>query len=160
MRKVMFWAAGALIVAGCALLAAKYDDWVTSPKLIAQKRAYAVQQQRDPAAVQFKEEKLTKQGWLCGEMNGKNAYGAYVGFKRFTSYSEEEAWIEGAGYAGKPGAQSARQIIEIMDAKIKAAELLLEAKKKDGELPIPSSQEADLSAQNEIFLARWQQHCT
>lgn len=153
-------AVGALIAVGGLVFAMKYDDWVVSPKLIAQKRAYVVQQLRDPATVQFKDEHLTKQGWLCGELNGKNAYGAYVGFKRFISRADEDAWIEDSGYAGKPGAQSTAQILEGMDAKIKVSERFLEAKKKDNDLEIPSSKEFDSLAEKELFVAHWKKHCT
>lgn len=51
---------------------------------------------RDPAAAQFREvkyyfKKPKKEGAsgmhvVCGEVNGKNAYGAYTGFKRFFWY--------------------------------------------------------------------------
>ena len=89
----------------------KYDEWFVYPGLIQSKRGHAVQNLRDPATVQFKNEQLTSLGWLCGEMNGKNAYGAYTGFKRFVSRSYDDAYIEGSGYAGKPDARSAAQII-------------------------------------------------
>lgn len=37
----------------------------------------------DPAAAQFKD-KVTYKDWACISVNGKNAYGGYVGFKRHT----------------------------------------------------------------------------
>lgn len=39
-------------------------------------------QLRDPASAQFREV-FTHQGNVCGQVNGKNGFGAYTGFKRF-----------------------------------------------------------------------------
>lgn len=38
---------------------------------------------KDPMSVQFKDLRLGKDGTLCGELNAKNAYGGYTGFKPF-----------------------------------------------------------------------------
>lgn len=37
---------------------------------------------KDPSSAQFRDVKKTGKA-VCGEVNGKNAYGAYVGFKHF-----------------------------------------------------------------------------
>lgn len=37
---------------------------------------------KDPASVQFRDVKATDAA-VCGEVNAKNSYGAYVGFRRF-----------------------------------------------------------------------------
>lgn len=38
----------------------------------------------DPGSAQFRDERLTPfNSALCGQVNGKNTLGAYVGFKRF-----------------------------------------------------------------------------
>lgn len=38
---------------------------------------------RDPESVQFRDVRLGKEDALCGEVNAKNGYGAYVGFQPF-----------------------------------------------------------------------------
>lgn len=38
----------------------------------------------DPGSAQFRNERSEKGGWVCGEVNGKNAFGGYIGFKRYT----------------------------------------------------------------------------
>lgn len=38
---------------------------------------------KDPSAVQFRALHVGASGALCGEMNAKNSYGGYVGFKPF-----------------------------------------------------------------------------
>lgn len=149
-------AAGVMIVAGSAFAIQQYISW----KGVAQRRAHAVQQLRDPDSVQFRAEKLTSAGWLCGELNGKNAYGAYTGFKRFVSLGEYDAWIEGSGYAGKPGAQPTAQILAGMDAKIAVLDSHLEAKKKQPDLPTLSEQEVAARAEQAVFAGHWKKHCS
>lgn len=50
-------------------------------------------QLRDPASAQFREVKVVKQQdgseAVCGEVNGKNAYGGYVGFQGFVVHGSE-----------------------------------------------------------------------
>jgi hypothetical protein len=38
---------------------------------------------KDPGSAQYRNVVVTDQKNVCGEVNGKNAYGAYVGFRRF-----------------------------------------------------------------------------
>lgn len=38
----------------------------------------------DPGSAQFRNERSEKGGWVCGEVNAKNAFGGYIGFKRYT----------------------------------------------------------------------------
>ena len=149
-------AAGVLIVAGSAFAIQQYIDWTH----VAQRRAHAVQQLRDPDSVQFRAEKLARAGWLCGELNGKNAYGAYTGFKRFVSLGEYDAWIEGSGYAGKPGDQPTAQILAGIDAQIAVLKRHIEAKKERPDLPTLSEQEAAALAEQEMFAERWKKHCS
>ena len=152
----MALAAGVLIVAGSVFAIRQYIDWTH----VAQRRAHAVQQLRDPDSVQFRAERLTSAGWLCGEMNGKNAYGAYTGFKRFMAMGEYDAWIEGSGYAGKPGTQPTAQILASMDAQIAVLTSHLEAKKKQPDLPTLSEQEVAALAEQDMFAGRWKKHCS
>jgi len=52
---------------------------------------------RDPSSVQFRDVKSVKQAdgstAVCGEYNAKNAFGAYVGFERF-SYHSGRAYLQ------------------------------------------------------------------
>lgn len=155
MRKVMFLVVVALVLAGGAL---KYSDW----KDTEQKRAHAVQQMRDPESVQFRNERIAGDGWLCGELNGKNAYGAYSGFKRFASLADDDVWIEDSGYVGaKRGVMGQSDlVIEALDASIK---ILAERKAqydKGIEPPDLSDSDRDSLAEKSLFIKRWQDHCT
>ena len=149
-------AAGVLMVAGGVFAARQYIEWAG----VAPLRAHVVQQLRGPDSVQFRAEKLARAGWLCGELNGKNAYGAYTGFKRFVSLGEYDAWIEGSGYAGKPGGQPTAQILAGIDAQIAVLKRHIEAKKEQPDLPTLSEQEAAALAEQEMFAERWKKHCS
>ena len=149
-------AAGVLMVAGGVFAVRQYIEWAG----VAPLRAHVVQQLRDPDSVQFRAEKLTRAGWLCGELNGKNAYGAYAGFKRFVSLGEYDAWIEGSGYAGKPGDQPTAQILAGMDAEIAVLESHLQDKKQQPDLPTLSKSEVAALAERNMFAERWKKHCS
>ncbi|KAF1692743.1 hypothetical protein CSC62_14000 [Pseudoxanthomonas jiangsuensis] len=67
------------IVGGVALLGAwKGGDWWE----IRQAKKIATEQLIDPSSAQFRN-MLVGDGVVCGEVNGKNRFGAYVGFKPF-----------------------------------------------------------------------------
>ena len=66
-------------------------------------KQFVSSQFKDPQSTQF--QKVTfKNGVICGEVNSKNGYGAYVGFKRF--FAEKKAGdfsgnVEDVGIIGK-----------------------------------------------------------
>ncbi|WP_347269986.1 hypothetical protein [Rhizorhabdus histidinilytica] len=68
-----------------------------SAKLMAAGRAATADLLRDPASAQFRKLRVVAgdddQKVVCGEVNGKNGYGGYVGFRSF-AYSKK------AGIAG------------------------------------------------------------
>lgn len=87
-----------LVVVACLALAGCKDNLVETVK------QQAAAQLRDPSSAQFRN--VTRnQVFVCGEINGKNAYGAYVGFKRFYG-TESTATIDpgddGPTFEGKP----------------------------------------------------------
>jgi hypothetical protein len=75
-------------------------------RIIADAEAAVRKNALDPAAVQFRDEKVSlyvpegKTGTrrvVCGEYNGKNAYGAYTGFKPFRYDTLEDEFTELSG---------------------------------------------------------------
>lgn len=52
-------------------------------KLIIEIKRRSVRDFLDPAAVQFRDLKYDGYFMICGEVNGKNGFGAYTGFTRF-----------------------------------------------------------------------------
>ncbi len=68
-------------------------------------RAYIANTLKDPESTQFRNE-VFKDNVLCGELNSKNSYGAYVGFKKFISGREpmrntQFGGVEGDAIQGK-----------------------------------------------------------
>ncbi len=46
---------------------------------------------RDPSSLQWRDLRMVEHGgsdYLCGEVNGKNGFGAYVGFRKFVVHME------------------------------------------------------------------------
>lgn len=55
---------------------------------------------RDGGAAEFSGVTKYKSGWVCGNVNGKNAFGAYVGFRGFVVGPGGRAYIEDASPTG------------------------------------------------------------
>lgn len=69
--------ASALLLAGLLSLAACED------RTVAQARRVTADLFKDPDTVRFRALHHSKLGSVCGEVNGKNSYGAYAGYQRF-----------------------------------------------------------------------------
>lgn len=53
---------------------------------------------RDPVSVQYRNVFISKTGdtaLLCGEINGKNVYGGYVGFRAFVGMLDKDSTVVG-----------------------------------------------------------------
>lgn len=52
---------------------------------------------KDPASVKFRNLRITETGeFVCGEVNGKNSYGGYVGYKAFyAAWQSRRVRLEG-----------------------------------------------------------------
>ncbi|TDJ77243.1 hypothetical protein E2H86_08660 [Pseudomonas putida] len=72
MKRLALVALAGLVLAGCG----KSD--------IDRAREAVAEKLNDPGSAQFRNERSVKGGWVCGEVNGKNAFGGYIGFKRYT----------------------------------------------------------------------------
>lgn len=74
------WKTGALAVCAVAIwgvfFALTYDGRPAEAKKLVARSL------RDPGSAQFRDVKRVGES-VCGEVNGKNAYGAYAGFKHF-----------------------------------------------------------------------------
>jgi hypothetical protein len=72
---------GALVLLGC-------------DRSIEEAQRVVADRMKDPRSVQFRNVATGSLGHVCGELNAKNSYGAYVGFKRFFVDSIGNATIE------------------------------------------------------------------
>ena len=70
---------GVMLVSVLALLAGCGDDTIDKG------RAAAASRLKDPGSAQFRGDYITSIGSVCGEINGKNGFGAYSGFERYMS---------------------------------------------------------------------------
>jgi hypothetical protein len=82
----------------CLLLMLTACDYSTKKEI----KAYVASQFKDPESTQFRKETFDKaNGVMCGEVNSKNSYGAYAGFKRFiakkTEYLGLSTFVEDIG---------------------------------------------------------------
>ncbi|QPS74034.1 hypothetical protein [Delftia acidovorans] len=123
-------------------------------KAISEKRGFVSHGMRDPASTQFRNEKLRESGWLCGEVNAKNAYGAYVGFKRFLAKDAASVYVEGAGKVGV-GESQHQELIRDIELETQAMKESYELRQQ-GKLTIDSY--ADWVKQR-VFDIRWKDIC-
>lgn len=87
-----------LVVAACLALAGCKD------KLVETVKEQAASQLRDPSSAQFRNVRRN-QVFVCGEINGKNGFGAYSGFTRFYGTDGTVTIDPGEGgptFEGKP----------------------------------------------------------
>lgn len=71
--QVVLLAIMSMLVVGC----------IEEDKCIGMAKTDVANRLKDPMSAQFRNVKLTKDGNVCGEVNGKNSYGAYSGFVSF-----------------------------------------------------------------------------
>lgn len=69
--------------------------------LIARAKAVVVENMKDPEATQFRNVRVAvdtrSHRKVCGEANGKNSYGAYVGYARFAFDGDAVTWADRDG---------------------------------------------------------------
>jgi len=116
---------------------------------------YIREKANDPPAVQFKD-KVTYGDYACISVNGKNAFGGYVGFKRYRFWriadnswyqeAEEESCtketlVERAGMKERDGKAGAIEEQKVL-AAMKAAKLIPAAVKEESDIKDPECQKA------------------
>lgn len=67
------------------LLAASTAAWAApkDSKLVLASKELVTNSMKDPESVRFRNVRVFRGVAVCGEVNAKNSYGGYVGFKRF-----------------------------------------------------------------------------
>ncbi|MEW7850048.1 hypothetical protein AB2N08_15240 [Massilia aurea] len=140
---------GALAV---ALFLWKYGEWVAIPNA----RAPMVALLKDPASAKTRNERITKAGALCGEVNAKNGMGGYAGFKRYISLGPESNYIEGTGSLSKA---TTEELVERFEQKNAMLKTYLSLQRDGVDVAPPSESRMDELIEEEIFRERWQQLC-
>lgn len=157
--KIAHLAAGGALAAvlGGAAYWINYDKWIVLPAA----RKNIATQLRDPDATQFKNDRLTRFGWLCGELNAKNGAGGYDGFRRFVSGGREgDYYIEGQGQVGKLSAgESTDRVLAMMDHEIRLMKEFNDLKERMPDFNVPSRSEIKVRAEAAYFEAKWKEIC-
>lgn len=102
-RKFVFVLIGVLAIALVIALTAYWKGYVpsTDRHVIRLAESVAADELRDPSSALFRREKVTtftsgelagRRG-ICGEVNGKNAQGAYAGFTRFIAATDRDGGV-------------------------------------------------------------------
>ena len=149
------------LVAGGVLYAIKDR---AEQKVVDSLRGNVNAQMKDPGSTQFRNEKIVN-GLMCGEMNSKNSYGAYGGFKRFISGSPSYAYIEGFGYVGEKVELSILEkgdgVIERLDMEIAVMKEQNALAKEMGWRFVAMSDSAKAEeVSRRLFKARWTEVCS
>lgn len=160
MRTGLIWLSSGValaVAAGVAAYVFKYDDWVTLPR----ERELISKYMKDPAATQFRQDRLTPDGWLCGEFNSKNEYGAYTGFKRFISHTKSGAvYVEGLSLITEDDFdRSHEEVIALLDKQIALSTRQIAAKDRGEPITKYTEGERNRMAREERFKDRWKDLC-
>lgn len=129
-----------VLIAACALAWTRWDVWVVIPG----KRTAVLNALRDSSSAQFKNEKLKRTGYVCGEVNAKNGMGGYTGFKRYAS--SETDYLLGDSLTAAPRRASTEEIMQGLDWKI-------DFMKSNGRVPTEDEE------RQAAFESRWTRVC-
>lgn len=151
--KTAFLAVAFLGALAVALFLWKYGEWVAIPRA----RASMVALLKDPSSAQTRNERITKEGVLCGEVNAKNGMGGYVGFKKYISYGPQSNYVEGAGLLSET---STDEFIARMDVKIKLLEMYNKWREEGVHVPQYSESDLEQRTTNRIFEDKWDESCS
>jgi hypothetical protein len=161
-RKLWFCVGAMFFSCVSVLFVSQYDEWFVFPS----KRAFINNNLKDPSSTQYRNERMTKSGWLCGELNAKNGNGAYAGFKRFAAGSADDAYLEGEDYIGiGPGASNRVASTDFILARLQVKIEMQENFKKlreivpDAKLVTLSEREVTEKAAANIFEEKWNAVC-
>lgn len=117
-EKKIFLLVAAMALLGCFAILAYFFGWPVYKETVAAKAAEkriawaqekAAAELLDPSSAQFRGSKVDFSGNVCGQINGKNTFGAYVGFRWF--------YVQDSGVT-----------IDHPDATIKVAEIMCQGK--------------------------------
>jgi len=96
-QKIAFLASAALFCSACMPEPMGGTSSQKTPeKMIETARSLVSERLKDPDSARFKGEHVSSKRQVCGLFNGKNAFGAYVGFARFVVKDGAVAILETA----------------------------------------------------------------
>lgn len=82
-----------VLIAGCGESAQQKESRINANlQLLGEK--YVKEHLKDPGSAQFQNQFIGRKGVPCGEVNSKNSFGGYTGFKRYISVGKDLTVIE------------------------------------------------------------------
>ena len=84
-----------------------------APAVIAEAKRMIGEKTTDPEAVRFRNVRIGRDGWICGEFNAKNAFGGYTGYRRFVVMGEGDDGIWDGQYAARGNQDAWRSMDEV-----------------------------------------------
>lgn len=112
--KLAFMAGAAVSMAALVVVWVYWDAWTVRPEL----RKSVLTSAKDPDSAHFRNETVYERH-MCGEVNLRNEYGGYTGYKRFISTKSTYS-IEGDGRMSlAPGDASTEELIEELEWRAK-----------------------------------------
>ncbi|GEM_PF-2308167 len=159
-------AIGAAALAGATAVALNYDKWFVFP-------AYhdaVASVFKDPDSTRFRNEKMPNPTLLCGEVNSKNGYGAYGGYKRFMATNQHAVFLENEGRVrapdrnAQPSAPDTEEIdlfiasVEAKTERLKSINAMHEAGKRPTQRPLSDSEAMEI-ARARRFEQQWTEQC-
>lgn len=117
---------------------------------------------KDPLSSQYRNE-IFKDGVLCGEVNSKNSYAAYVGFKRFVSVKNNHgisSVVDGVGFVAGDDSTLTTNLLRAtadLEVQLEMSELLRENPKS--RVPYMSKAEQEKKSEEIFFAKLWEQYC-
>lgn len=86
-------ALGLALLLACVLVAcdksAAQKQQEAAAKLTSLGEKYVKEKIMEPSSAQFRNQFIGKQGAPCGEVNAKDAFGAYIGFQRYIAVARD-----------------------------------------------------------------------
>lgn len=136
------------------LIFLKYDELFVLPDA----RRSIAGKLNDPASAEFRNDRVLPNGWHCGEVNAKNEFGGYVGFKRFVSGGKNGiVYLEGHGMLGKESTEEAVLILKSATEKMVAFNRIVES---GVQVNRPTKEEFLTRARNDVFESHWKDLCS
>lgn len=152
MRRHLAIALAALLLVAGTAAALKYDDWYAIPRA----RKPVVAHLSDPDSAKFRNDRIAKSGYLCGEINAKNRMGGYIGFKKFIAGTGERNYIEGDGLLSTPSPSDQEMLSRVARD---FDEQRLKWKMDGVNLPEQSESEREAAIRERFFQAKWTDLC-
>lgn len=124
------------------------------------KRALVTKDIKDPSSAQFRNEILKQSDWLCGEINSKNSYGAYTGFKRFVVFDSSDAYREDIGSVGTSKSRFYTDSMSSFRLKQIQREIDIINYRKTNNTAPPFESLTEEDRSRELFEEVWKSTCT